>query len=190
MDESREFAGLVEPFPGAELEPLPVLFEHDGIALGGVLNGVRAGKHLRWRCATMKAKDRLTLWVEHLILNALAPPGYPRQSLLVCKDLILTLAPLDNAAAILGDLLELYREGLTRPLPFFPQVSWLYLTEGMDKAKARWSGDDHAPYPAESAEPSFFICFGDTNPLGQEFRELSQKVFAPMKLVAVEEKVP
>lgn len=189
VDESREFASLVAPLLDVELEPLPVLFEHDRITMGGVLNDVRSGKHLRWRCANMKAKDRLRLWVEHLILNAMAPPGYPRQSLLVCKDLSLSLAPLDNAAGILNDLLELYREGLTRPLPFFPQVSWLYIAEGMEKAEARWSGSDRAPYPAESAEPSLSICFGDTNPLDQEFRELSQRVFDPLRLVATEEKV-
>jgi exodeoxyribonuclease V gamma subunit len=189
LDESREFAGMVTPFLNAEQEPLTVAFEHNGMTLGGTLNGVRTGKHLAWRCAAMKAKDRLTLWVEHLILNALAPTGYPRQSLLVCKDLSLSLAPLDNAAALLGDLLDLYREGLTRPLPFFPQVSWLYLTEGMEKAEARWSGDDHSHAPAESAEPSFSICFDDTNPLDQEFKELSRRVFDPLRLVAVEEKV-
>jgi exodeoxyribonuclease V gamma subunit len=189
MDESREFAGLVAPFMGAELEPLTVSFVHNGMTLTGILSGVRTGRHLRWRCATMKAKDRLTLWVEHLILNALAPPGYPRESLLLCKDLSFSLAPLDDAAAILGDLLDLYREGLTRPLPFFPQVSWLYLTESMDKAEARWSGSDHAPIPAESAEPSFSICFGDTNPLDWEFCELSRRVFESLRVVASEKKV-
>jgi exodeoxyribonuclease V gamma subunit len=187
VDDSREFAAIVAPFMEAELEPLAVAFEHDGMTLAGTLIGVRAGRHLRWRCADMKARDRLRLWVEHLILNALVPPGYPRQSLLVCQDLTLALAPLDNAASILGELLELYREGLRRPLPFFSQVSWLYFTKGMEKAEARWNGDDHAPYPAESVEPSYSICFGDTSPLDEEFRELSHRVFEPLQAVTVEE---
>ena len=189
LDEGRAFAGRVMPHLGQELEPLAVDFGHDGMALGGVLNGILGERHLAWRCAAMKARDRLDLWVEHLLLNALAPPGYPRESLLICNDLAMSLAPLDNAAELLADLLALYRNGLARPLPFFPQVSWLYLTEGMEKAEARWTADDHAPYPAESAEQSISICFGDTNPLSREFRELSQRVFEPLLLVAMEEKV-
>ncbi|KAA0888295.1 exodeoxyribonuclease V subunit gamma [Oryzomonas rubra] len=189
QDEGRRFADLVAPYLDAEQEPLAVAFGHNGMTLKGTVNGIRSRRHLRWRCAAMKGKDRLGLWVEHLILNALAPAGYPRQSLLLCNDQSLSLAPLDNAAAILGDLLELYREGLRRPLPFFPQASWLYLAESMDKAEGRWTGSDHAPYPAESSEPSISICFGDTNPLDQEFSELSRRVFEPMRAVAAEEKV-
>ncbi len=98
------------------------------------MKDIRRGRHLRWRCATMKGKDRLTLWCEHLVLNTLKLPGYPRESLLICTDLTLALPPLDNAPELLADLVELYREGLCRPLHFFPQSSWLYLKEGMAKA--------------------------------------------------------
>jgi hypothetical protein len=84
--------------------------------------------------------------------------------------------------------LELYREGLKHPLPFFPQVSWLYFTEDMDKAEARWSGSDHGHYPAESTEPSYSICFGDTNPFDEEFEKLSHRIFGPLLAVATEEK--
>ncbi|MBI2354852.1 MAG: exodeoxyribonuclease V subunit gamma [Deltaproteobacteria bacterium] len=188
MDESLEFARLVAPHLGDEMEPLPIAFEHEGITLVGVLREIRPARHLRWRPANMKAKDRLGVWVEHLLLNALAPEGYPRESLLICRDQTLTLAPLPDAAGILGDLLELYREGFRRPLPFFPQVSWLFLTEGMERAQGRWSGGDHAPYPAEAADPAFSICFGDAEPLDGEFEELSRRIFGPLLLVASEER--
>ncbi len=108
---------------------------------------IREGRHLRWRCANMKGKDRLTLWCEHLLLNTLRPAGYPRESLLICTDLTLTLPPLENAPELLADLVELYREGLCRPLHFFPQSSWLYLKEGMAKAAERWNGSDYSPSP-------------------------------------------
>lgn len=189
LTESREFAHHIEQFLVDELERLAVGFSHDGMTLGGVMSGIRSVRHIDWRCASMKAKDRLGLWVDHLILNAMAPTGYPRDSLLVCKDLTLALAPLDNAAQILGYLLELYREGLRRPMPFFPQVSWLYLTDGIEKAQGRWNGSDHAPAPPESADPACSLCFGDQNPLDTEFEKLSQKVFEPLLAVATEEKV-
>ena len=135
----------------------------------------------------MKAKDRLGLWFEHLILNAMVPSGYPRESLLICNDLTMSLAPLDNAAGILGELLELYREGLRRPLPFFPQVSWLYLTAGMEKAQGRWNGSDHLPSPPEASDPACSLCFCDKDPLDNEFEELSRMVFEPLLAVATEE---
>jgi exodeoxyribonuclease V gamma subunit len=189
MDESRGFAGQVAPLLEDELEPLPVTFGHDRMTLGGVLSGIRAGRHLRWRSASMKAGDRLSLWVEHLLLNSMAVPAYPRESLLICNDVTMSLSPIPNAAGILGDLLELYREGLRQPLPFFPRVSWLFVTEGMEKAEGRWHGSDHAPIPAESAEPAYATCFGDTMPLDREFEALSRRVFEPLLAVAVEEKV-
>ena len=187
--ESSEFACSLEPLLGNELEPLTVAFCHDGMALGGVINGIRSKQHVQWRCAGMKAKDRLGLWLDHLILNALAPAGYPLESLLVCKDSTLNLAPQDNAAELLGKLLELYREGLRRPLPFFPQVSWLFLTDGMEKAQGRWNGSDHAPSPPESSDPACSLCFGDKNPLDEEFEELSRMFFEPLLAVATEEKL-
>jgi len=186
---SREFAHSLAPFLGEELEPLKVTFTHDGMTLSGVLSDIRSKRHIQWRCAGMKAKDRLGLWLDHLILNALAPAGYPRESLLVCKDLSLALAPLGNAAAELDKLLELYREGLRRPLPFFPQVSWLYLTDGLEKAQGRWNGSDHAPAPPESSDPACSLCFGDKDPLDEEFEKLSRMVFEPLLAVAIEEKI-
>jgi exodeoxyribonuclease V gamma subunit len=187
LAESRGFAHSLAPSLEDELEPLAVVLTHDGMTLVGVLNGIRSKQHLHWRCATMKAKDRLGLWLEHLILNALVPSGYPRESLLVCNDLTMSLAPLDNAAVILGELMELYREGLRRPLPFFPQVSWLYLTTGMEKAQGRWNGSDHASSSPEASDPACSLCFCDQDPLDNEFEELSRIAFEPLLAVATEE---
>ena len=187
--ESRGFAQSLAPYLEDALEPLAISFKHDGMMLNGMLEGIRANRHVQWRCAGMKAKDRLGLWLDHLILNTMKPAGYPSCSLLVCNDLTLALAPLDNAAEILGQLLELYREGLRRPLPFFPQVSWLFLNQGMEKAQGRWNGSDHAPSPPEASEPACSLCFGDQDPLDTEFEELSRMVFEPLLAASTEEKL-
>jgi exodeoxyribonuclease V gamma subunit len=136
----------------------------------------------------MKGKDRLTLWCEHLLLNTLKPDGYPRESLLLCTDLTLTLPPLDNAAELLADLVGLFRDGLCRPLHFFPQASWLFLCDGRAKAEERWNGTDHSPSPAESSEPSCALCWAGQDVLDDEFERLAQRVYGPLRSLAVEEK--
>jgi exodeoxyribonuclease V gamma subunit len=188
-EECVAFAGLVEPHLGAALEPLSVELAINGTLLTGVIGEPRQDRHVRWRCAGMKGKDRLALWVEHLILNTLQADGYPRESLLICKDLTLCLPPIDNAADLLADLIDLYREGLCRPLHFFPQTSWLYLAQGMDAAENRWRGSDYSPSPAESAQPSFSLCFHDQDVLDEEFVRLAERVYGPLQAIAIEEKL-
>jgi exodeoxyribonuclease V gamma subunit len=188
LSECSAFARLVSPYLGNLLEPLPITHHLSETLLGGVLKDIRQGRHVRWRCATMKGKDRLTLWCEHLILNTLKPAGYPRESLLVCRDLTLTLPPLDHAAALLADLVALYREGLCRPLHFFPQTSWLYLKEGISKAEERWNGTDYSLSPAESSDPSLALCFAGQNVLDDAFAELAERVYGPLQAAAVEVK--
>jgi exodeoxyribonuclease V gamma subunit len=188
LSECSAFARLVSPHLGQRLEPLPIAHQVQGTLLGGGVKDIHQGNHLRWRCAHMKGKDRLSLWCEHLILNTLKPAGYPRESLLVCTDLTLTLPPLEKAPELLADLVDLYRDGLCRPLHFFPQASWLYLKEGLTKAGDRWNGTDHSPSPAESSDPSLALCFSGQNVLDEEFTELAERVYGPLQAVAVEKK--
>jgi len=184
--ESSAFAAGIAPLLTAELEPLAITYSHDGMTLSGSLKQLTSIRNLRWRCAAMKARDRLSLWIEHLLLNAFQPSGYPRSSLLICRDGCFSLAETDNAVHILNDLLELYREGLGRPLPFFPQVSWLFATEGSDRARESWSGSAHSPVPAESDEPSVSLCFGGRDPLDAEFEALALRIFGPLLAASAE----
>lgn len=188
-NESSAFAALVAPHLGSTLEPLTLSLNVEGTLLTGVMSDLRQGRHVRWRCAGIKGKDRLALWVEHLVLNTLLPVGYPRESLLVCKDASLTLPPVANAATLLADLIALYREGLCRPLHFFPQTSWLYLAQGLDAAESRWNGGDYAPSPAESSQPACSLCYGDSDVLDDEFMQLATRVYGPMNAIAIEEKL-
>jgi exodeoxyribonuclease V gamma subunit len=188
LSDCSGFARLVAAQLGEPLEPLPFAQQFAGTLLSGVVKDIHEGRHVRWRCATMKGKDRLTLWCEHLLLNTLKPDGYPRESLLLCTDLTLTLPPLDNAAELLADLVGLFRDGLCRPLHFFPQASWLFLCDGRAKAEGRWNGTDHSPSPAESSEPSFALCWAGQDALDDEFELLAQRVYGPLRSLAVEEK--
>jgi exodeoxyribonuclease V gamma subunit len=187
--ESSDFARRVMPHLEKPLEPLHLSLEISGTHFTGVMTGLQEGTHIRWRSAGMKGRDRLMLWVEHLILNTLQPDGYPRESLLICNDVCIRLPSMENAAEVLVDLCALYREGLNRPLHFFPQTSWMYLDKNMDAAEGRWLGTDHSPSPAESTQPAFSLCFNGHDVLDAEFINLAERVYGPLREISVEEKL-
>lgn len=187
-DKSSRFAAAVAPRLGEKLERLTIDLELNGFRLSGLLDGITSGAHLRWRCAGMKGKDRLSIWLDHLLLNILAPSGYPRESVMVANNLVMMLPTIDNAAEILTDLLELRAEGMRRPLPFFPQTSWDFLSEGIGKAEKSWRGEERIEIPGEADDPAVSICFADQEPFGDEFIRLAERVYAPLKAVLTEEK--
>lgn len=182
------FAAAVAPRLGEQLERLTVALEMNGFEFSGVLDGINSGTHLRWRCAGMKGRDRLSIWLDHLLLNILTPTGYPRESVMIASDLIMRLPPVENADVILTDLMKLYAEGMQRPLQFFPQTSWDFLTENIGKAEKSWLGEERIGIPGESSDPAVSICFRDLELFGEEFCLLAERVYAPLKAVFMEEK--
>ena len=182
-ERSRQFAAALEPQLGQPLEPLSVMFAGDSVQLHAVLEGCRSGTHTRWRCSGMKGKDRLSAWLDHLLLNIARAEGYPLQSKLIASDTVLELPPLDGAAEILSGLLNLYCEGMTHPLRFFPETSWAFLKEGQQKADRAWRGDQRMGFPGECDNQAVALCFGEEEPWGEEFNTLAERIYGP--LVAV-----
>ena len=182
-ENSRQFAVALEPQLGSPLEPLTIMFDGGKVQLHAVLENCRSGMHTRWRCAGMKGKDRLSVWLEHLLLNIANADGYPLHSMLISSDATLELQPLEHAAAILSNLLDLYYEGMKRPLRFFPETSWLFLKDGQQKAETSWRGDQRRGVPGECDNQAVALCFGGEEPWGEEFCTLAERVYGP--LVAV-----
>ena len=179
-ESSSRFTGQLEPQLGSPLDALTVTFAHANVQLHAVVEDCRSGVHTRWRCARMKGKDRLTIWLEHLLLNIAVANGYPRRSMMIAADSVLDLPPLEDASATLSDLLELYREGMKRPLPFFPETSWLYLNGGQAKAEAAWNGDPWRGYGGERDNQAIQLCFGGEEPWGEEFRTVAERIYGPL----------
>ena len=72
---------------------------------------------------------------------------------------------MEDAGAILQTLLDLYWEGLTTPLPFFPVSAMAYAHKrewNLERAYRAWEDGFHAP--GEGNEPSFRLCFGQADP--------------------------
>jgi exodeoxyribonuclease V gamma subunit len=141
---------------------------------------------------------RIELWITHLFMNVVSTLPCPAVSLLIGRggkgpgrtgfDL------LPDAVDLLRDLMEVYRQGLTHPLPLFPVASCAYARAHIEaggtpggKAMAsilRGFFSTSPEYPGEGSHPAVRRLFGTRNPLAEAgetgFAEMSIRVFEPM----------
>ena len=168
----------------AGYQPLaPWHFDADlgGFGISGTLDGLWPERKITYRCAKLKAKDEIRVWIEHLLLNAFAPKGHPRESRLLMKDATITFSPVDNAVDLLGSILARYWQGLMMPLRFFPATSLEYALTGGNLEKARKKWESAHRYTGEEEDPCFRLCFGrEDDPLSGEFGPLAQELLCPM----------
>ena len=92
---------------------------------------------------TIKSKDCVSAWITHVVLNAvvLADRGgnrpLPRRTRVIGKDTskAFTIAPIDNAKEILGDLMDGCRTFLRGPPALFPGASYAFVDQEQKEAK-------------------------------------------------------
>ncbi len=189
---ARDFAcKVVSVTQGKHPEIIPCDETFDGIRLIGELTGVYPQGLLRYRCAKIKAKDRLSAWIDHLAYCSIAQQGGgaipPRSCLLgnIGGDVSYDFIP--DSRELLNDLLKIYQEGLLRPLPFFPKASFSYCEEFikgkpqgkcLDKARVEWLGSDY--HQGECLDRDFDYCFGRLDPLDDEFVSLTLRIVEPI----------
>ncbi len=162
------------------------------VTLYGRLQGLYSIGLVRLRLASIKAKDILAAWVDHLFLNALAlggnHPDLPRETWILGKNQKLLLTPEDKPLVLLADLLEVMGQGLRRPLPFFPRTSrdWseTLKSKGPDKARdnaeTAWKGSPWTNQPGEGEDSHMGFCFPNSTCLAhKEFRELADRIWGP-----------
>jgi len=126
-------------------------------------------------------KDIMRSWIEHLVLNAVVQPGYPKQTLLVMENEAKIFTPLDGAAAHLENLLNHYWQGLSMPLRFFPRSSYAFATKGtLEAARKEWRDDTFNNRQGEGSDPAILRCFGATETFDKEFCSLAVELLAPM----------
>jgi len=120
-------------------------------------------------------------WIEHLVLNTVAQPGYPLETTLVMVDNIKHFTRSPEAVDHLEKLMKHYREGTTKPLHFFPRSSMAYASkESLDDARKIWRDSAFNPNPGEGSEPAIQRCFGSEEPFDDEFCMLAVRLVKPM----------
>lgn len=206
--EARAFCAKLRQYVGDGRhrdEPALIDLRIGEFALSGRIDSRYGGRLVVFRCAKVKAADRLAAWIQHLALCAQRSGSDPKggegseehSSVLLAKDAEARFAPIasDEAVARLAELLAVFWRGLAQPVPFFPASAWEYArakfypsprarSSPLAKARSAWAGNDRAP--GERNDPCFARCFGsgdgdgNAEPLGTEFQETAETVFKPL----------
>ena len=167
--------------------------------VSGSINRVTPEGLLFYRPATIKPKDLLRAWVEHLLWNAVRPDGAVAQTVIVGTKSIWKLAPVSDPLPVLDVLLGRYWSGLREPLRFFPESSYEFAAADykaaigkkgrtaktpQDFAEETWNGSDYTE--GEREDEYFAIFFRNDEALDDEFEANARAVFRPLLAVAEE----
>ena len=171
---------------GAEHPAIEIDLQFDGLRLSGQLDGVteqgiqHAVPHKLW------ANQHLEYWLRHLILNATNASGVEPVSYWLDSEECYRLGAVENAVDHLQQLLQLYWQGLSRPLHLLPKSSLAYAEQiALDKGEERalteaykkWHGGFNSE--GECEKPYFKVAFRGRDVLDDEFRTLSGQVLLP-----------
>jgi exodeoxyribonuclease V gamma subunit len=177
--EAEPFVQRLKARLSGAMEPIEVDLLLAGFRLQGQLGDLQPEGLLDYRFGTLNAKDRLRVWVRHLVLNLLAPEAIEPVSTYVANDQTLTLAPVKDPAALLEDLLALRWEGLCRPIAFFPESSLAWAEQRYGSAfEQAWSGR-YNPAP-EQADMAVRIAFRGRDPIDVQFEDVSARILQPI----------
>jgi exodeoxyribonuclease V gamma subunit len=192
LEAAQEFGRKVEPELGGQAPDQPLLVDLPiGLfSLTGQIGSIYGGRIVRFRCTTLKPRDRLRAWINHLVFCA-ASSGIAAETVLIGTDEGMKFSAPQDALAILAKILEIYWRGLSRALPFFPESALIYATaelspaksartSPLEKARFAWRGSKWNGGQAEKGDIYFAFCFPDRDPLNEEFKELALEVFGPM----------
>ena len=187
---SDQFAHHLRPLLADPLEPLEIDRTIGPFRITGWLTHLSPNGRITWRTGALKGATLIELWLPHLVLNLLAPPGLPRSSIHLARDPAqtespvrrATLAPVADPEVHLNRLLDLYWQGLSRPLPFFPETSlaWAKAAPGREEERARpvWAGNFQRA--GEGADPAYTYFYSPADlPLSPEFAALTT-LFTPI----------
>jgi exodeoxyribonuclease V gamma subunit len=107
----------------------------------------------------------------------------------VGTDGVARLRPVERPEALLAQLLETFRQGLCRPLPFFPDAAMDFLNlthaagkpvkSALETIRTKWTGSDFRRGAA--VDPYHRLCFGNADPFGETFIGLAEAVGAPLR---------
>jgi exodeoxyribonuclease V gamma subunit len=185
---AEEFAVHVAAVAGgAPLPPIEIDLAIVAMRLVGRLSRIWPGGLVHYRFTKLKAKDRLRIWLDQLALNCAAPDGYPRNAILLGNGATVTSVPVAGSRQLLEMLVNLYIRGMSEPLHFFPETALEYAKKINDPKKAdkaladarkKWHGSDD--YPGEKGDPYSQRCFGDGEPLDEEFATLALQIWGPL----------
>lgn len=173
-------------------ELVTINYCHNDLSIYGVLPAPFEHGLSGYSFKPLSASRQLGLWIAHLARNLPGSAGAPCATRWLSGDGLLTFSSDVNAAALLGELLDLYWKGLSTPLHLFPKSSREYVSQllkggesasALDKAWRLWAGGYQGFGEFSNAYYQLAFPLGDV--LDEEFQRLSEQVFHPL-LTALE----
>lgn len=120
---------LLPQLPQSVFDPLPLDFAADGMRLVGWLDKASAAGLVEYALHGIKPRELFKLWLRHLVLCHLKPPGVALHSRLIGADSTVHFGSVPHPERELAKLLNYYWQGLYLPLPFFVKSSYAYAVE-------------------------------------------------------------
>ncbi|MGB2942984.1 MAG: exodeoxyribonuclease V subunit gamma, partial [Candidatus Macondimonas sp.] len=169
--------------------PLAVDLQVDGMRLVGQMNGVAATGLLHIRAGEWKADHTVEAWLDHLILNAVAPVGIAPRTVGIGRKGGVDWPPLSEAATHLIPWLHHYQKGLTQaPVPLLPEVL-LALKPEQDAAAQQTAMQKAyrdclvpATQSHRAADVYLSWLYGKTQPIDAHWREVAADLVRPIPL--------
>jgi exodeoxyribonuclease V gamma subunit len=181
---------LAPLFSGQELQALQINLTIGDYRITGQLDHVGTLGQVQFRYATMKPKDVIRSWISHLALNSLPDNGEGRIGIATFhagKDGIYKYVPATDSRLELQQLLDLYWQGLSEPLYFFPGPSYVFAREihkgkteqeALRKAFIEWEGNEFYK-KGEKNDPYNLLCCKNIDLANPLFIEQAKKFFLP-----------
>ena len=169
------------------MEKLIATRQIGGFSLSGHLECSPESGLFQYRFATLKPADLVRAWINHLFLNEVAPVDWHRVTHLVASNKAVSFAPVSTSGELIAKLLDLYWQGLTEPLPFFPASSQSFF-EGKEKgrededalarARRQWQGGDFMM--AERDNHYHLLCYGTNDPFSADFMDIATIIYTSL----------
>jgi exodeoxyribonuclease V gamma subunit len=144
---------LAELLDGVELDKQLIELGIGDFRIKGSLEKLGNKSLVQYRYAKMTSKDVIRSWISHLVFtsfNESNSAATDRFTFFVGKDGIYKYNSIIENSHYLADLLDLYWQGLSKPLPFFPNTSYVFARqiykghseqEALHKAASEWEGN-------------------------------------------------
>ena len=151
-------------------------------ALHGTLADLRPTGLVRARYDDTRPGDYLQAWLLHLVQATAMHTGAAVSTRWLSRDGEFCFGPVDDAPALLTQLLQLYARGSGEPVHFFPKSAWAYMVgdRKMAKAQARWRSTPRTPH-GEDSDPAYALALrGVDDPLDADFVLCAGSIFGPL----------
>jgi exodeoxyribonuclease V gamma subunit len=192
LSDIQHFKKKIDAFlQGNETHDMEIHLTVKDLKISGHLKNIAAKGLVLYRHTTVKPKDMIRCWLNHLLFNCISLDDKfqsDRKTFIIGKDRTLQFNPVPKSNIILEKMIDIYLLGQTGVFRFFPETSHVYARaihrglseqEALQKAKAKWEGNDFSQN-AEKEDPYNSLLIKDSDPLDTLFSSQSKEIFLPI----------